>query len=95
MKLVDKCKSGFSKLGAAVSGLVVTVGSSISALAAEGDSSLTNDVMSSVQGGMSQATSGVGSVLKVAIPVIIGIVVAVIIAKAGISWLKSIGSKAK
>lgn len=95
MKFVAKCKKGISKVGAALAGAAVAVTSSITALAAEGGNTLTDDVMQSVSSGMSEATSGVGGVLKIAVPVIIGVVVAVIVAKAGIAWLKGIGSKAK
>lgn len=97
MKFAEKCKKGISKIGAACAAGMAALSTSIVALAAEPGASgtLTDDVMQSVSSGMTEATSGVGGVLKIAVPVIIGVVVAIIVAKAGIAWLKGIGSKAK
>lgn len=94
MKITEKVKKLGSRIVGALAGVGVTASTAVTALAAEG-ASLSSEVQSYVQTGMNDASAGVGGILKIAIPIIIGVVVAVIVAKAGIGWLKNIGSKAK
>lgn len=96
MKFTDKVKKAASKVCAAVTGAVATAATTVTAWAAEeGGSSLTEQVMNSVQSGFTDAKDGIGKLLIIAVPVIIGIIVAVVLAKSGFGWVKTIGSKSK
>lgn len=100
MKFTDKVKKAASKVCAAVTGAAATAVTTITAWAADaggsaGSSSLTDQVMNSVQSGFTDAKDGIGKLLIIAVPVIIGIIVAVVLAKSGFGWVKTIGSKSK
>lgn len=99
MKFTDKVKKAASKVCAAVTGAAATAVTTITAWAAESGSSagssLTDQVMNSVQSGFTDAKDGIGKLLIIAVPVIIGIIVAVVLAKSGFGWVKTIGSKSK
>ena len=98
MKISEKVKKVASKIGAALTGIGVTAATSLTAFAAEEGSSGTNvatEVLNSVKSGMTSANNSIVDLLKVAVPIIIGLVVGVVVAKAGIGWVKNIGSKAK
>ena len=99
MKFTDKVKKAASKVCAAVTGAAATAVTTITAWAAEAGSSagssLTDQVMNSVQSGFTDAKDGIGKLLIIAVPVIIGIIVAVVLAKSGFGWVKTIGSKSK
>lgn len=95
MKFTDKVKKAASKVCAAVTGVAATAVSTVTAWAAEEGSSITDQVMNSVQSGFTDAKDGIGKLLVIAVPVIIGIIVAVVLAKSGFGWVKTIGSKSK
>ena len=77
MKFTDKVKKAASKICAAVTGVAATAATTVTAWAAEGGSSLTDQVMNSVQSGFTDAKDGIGKLLIIAVPVIIGIIVVV------------------
>ena len=98
MKFSEKVKKAASKIGAALTGIGVTAATSVTAFAAEPGAEGTNvatEVLNSVKSGMTSANSSIVDLLKIAVPIIIGLVVGVVVAKAGIGWVKNIGSKAK
>ena len=98
MKFTDKVKKAASKVCAAVTGAVATAATTVTAWAADAGGSspsLTDQVMNSVQSGFTDAKDGIGKLLIIAVPVIIGIIVAVVLAKSGFGWVKTIGSKSK
>lgn len=99
MKFTDKVKKAASKVCAAVTGVFATAATTVTAWAADAGSSagssLTEQVMNSVQSGFTDAKDGIGKLLIIAVPVIIGIIVAVVLAKSGFGWVKTIGSKSK
>ena len=98
MKFSEKVKKAASKIGAALTGIGVTAATSVTAFAAEAGAEGTNvatEVLNSVKSGMTSANSSIVDLLKIAVPIIIGLVVGVVVAKAGIGWVKNIGSKAK
>lgn len=95
MKFTDKVKKAASKICAAVTGLAATAATTVTAWAADGGSSLTDQIMTSVQSGFTSAKDGIGQLLVIAIPVVIGVIVAVVLAKAAFGWIKTIGSKSK
>ena len=95
MKFTDKVKKAASKVCAAVTGAVATAATTVTAWAADGDPSLTDQIMNSVQTGFNDAKGGIGQLLVIAIPVVIGVIVAVVLAKAAFGWIKTIGSKSK
>lgn len=98
MKFTDKVKKAASKVCAALTGAAATAVTTITAWAAENGgagASLTDQVMNSVQSGFTDAKDGIGKLLIIAVPVIIGIIVAVVLAKSGFGWVKTIGSKSK
>lgn len=99
MKISEKVKKVASKIGAALTGIGVTAATSVTAFAAEtGTAEGTNvatEVLNSVKSGMTSANGSIVDLLKIAVPIIIGLVVGVVVAKAGIGWVKNIGSKAK
>lgn len=98
MKITEKIKKAASKIGAAVAGAATTAVTTVTAWAAEegaSGASVADQVMQSVQGGFTDAKEGIGKLLIIAVPVIIGIIVAVVLAKSGFGWVKTIGSKSK
>lgn len=98
MKISEKVKKVASKIGAALTGIGVTAATSVTAFAAEEGSAGSNvatEVLNSVKSGLTSANGSIVDLLKVAVPIIIGLVVGVVVAKAGIGWVKNIGSKAK
>ncbi len=95
MKITDKVKKVASKVCAAVTGAAATAVTTITAWAGEEGSSITDQVMTSVQSGFTDAKNGIGQLLVIAIPVVIGVIVAVVLAKAAFGWIKTIGSKSK
>lgn len=98
MKFTDKVKKAASKICAAVTGVAATAATTVTAWAADagaGSSSLTDQIMNSVQTGFNDAKGGIGQLLVIAIPVVIGVIVAVVLAKAAFGWIKTIGSKSK
>ncbi len=96
MKISEKVKKAASKIGAALTGIGVTAATSVTAFAADGDSTnVASEVLNSVKEGMNSANGSIVDLLKIAVPIIIGLVVGVVVAKAGIGWVKNIGSKAK
>lgn len=98
MKISEKVKKVASKIGAALTGIAVTAATSVTAFAADSGVDGTNvatEVLNSVKSGMNSANGSIVDLLKVAVPIIIGLVVGVVVAKAGIGWVKNIGSKAK
>lgn len=98
MKFSEKVKKAASKIGAALTGIGVTAATSVTAFASESGAEGTNvatEVLNSVKSGMTSANGSIVDLLKVAVPIIIGLVVGVVVAKAGIGWVKNIGSKAK
>ena len=95
MKFTDKVKKAASKICAAVTGVAATAATTVTAWAADGGASLTDQIMNSVQTGFNDAKGGIGQLLVIAIPVVIGVIVAVVLAKAAFGWIKTIGSKSK
>lgn len=98
MKISEKVKKLASKIGAALTGIGVTAATSVTAFAAESGVDGTNvatEVLNSVKSGMNSANASIVDLLKVVVPIIIGLVVGVVVAKSGIGWVKNIGSKAK
>lgn len=99
MKFTDKVKKAASKICAAVTGVAATAATTFTAWAADAGSSagssLTDQIMNSVQSGFTSAKDGIGQLLVIAIPVVIGVIVAVVLAKAAFGWIKTIGSKSK
>ena len=98
MKITEKVKKAASKVCAAVTGAVATAATTVTAWAAENGgagASVTDQVMQSIQSGFTDAKDGIGKLLVIAIPIVIGIIVAVVLAKSGFGWVKTIGSKSK
>lgn len=98
MKITEKIKKAASKIGAAVAGAATTAVTTVTAWAADEGvtgASVSDQVMQSVQGGFTDAKEGIGKLLVIAIPIVIGIIVAVVLAKSGFGWVKTIGSKSK